>query len=325
MTTKRIVLAAAASAAFLVAGLAAWIYFSYERDLQRERERVVSGSSVVQTPCGQIEYAATGEGLPLLVVHGAGGGWDQGMLFAKSFLESGFRVIAVSRFGYLRTPLPRDASPAAQADAYVCLLDALGIGKAAIVGASAGAPSTMQFALRHPERCSAMALLVPLAWDPRRSARPPETAAIPSSFESALRSDFLFWLATKTMRTAAVAAAFATPPAVLEAASADERARVRELLRYVLPVSERREGLLNDAGIAGSLQRYDLEKIAVPTLAISVADDAFGTFDSARYTAEHIPGARFVGYPSGGHVWVGHQRDVVYEIAAFVRQYAASP
>ena len=34
---------------------------------------------------------------------------------------------APSRFGYLRTPLPSDASPAAQADAHSCLLDALGL------------------------------------------------------------------------------------------------------------------------------------------------------------------------------------------------------
>lgn len=321
MTAKRIALAVAALAALFVAGLAVFVYSSYRHDLQRERERVASGSSVVQTPCGPIEYATAGEGRPLLIVHGAGGGYDQGMFFAKAFVERGFRVIAMSRFGYLRTPLPADASPAAQADAYVCLLDALGIGKTAIVGASAGAPSTMQFALRHPERCIAMALLVPVAWAPGRSERPPETAAIPAFFEASLRSDFLFWLAIRTMRTAMVATVFATPPAVLGSASADEQARVRELLRDVLPVSERREGMLNDVKTLVSLERYDLERISVPTLAISLADDAFGTFDAARYTAERIPGARFVGYPSGGHVWVGHQQEIISEIAAFLKQH----
>jgi pimeloyl-ACP methyl ester carboxylesterase len=78
--------------------------------------------------------------------------------------------------------------------------------------------------------------------------------------------------------------------------------------------------MLNDVKTLVSLDRYDLERISVPTLAISVADDAFGTFAGARYTAEHIPGARFVGYPSGGHVWVGHQQDIVSEIAAFLTQ-----
>jgi 2-hydroxy-6-oxonona-2,4-dienedioate hydrolase len=85
------------------------------------------------------------------------------------------------------------------------------------------------------------------------------------------------------------------------------------------PDSPRRLGLLNDAAVTSSLQRYELERIAAPTLAISVADDLFGTFESARYTAEHVPGARFIGFPSGGHVWVGHQKDVISEIAAFLK------
>jgi hypothetical protein len=45
----------------------------------------------------------------------------------------------------------------------------------------------------------------------------------------------------------------------------------------------------------------------------------YGTFDGARYTAAHIPGARFVGYPSGGHLLVGHQEAVTSEIVAFLR------
>ena len=72
----------------------------------------------------------------------------------------------MSRFGYLRTPMPLDASPAAQADAHVCLLDALGIRQATVLGASTGGPSAMQMAIRHPDRVSALVLLVPLAWKP---------------------------------------------------------------------------------------------------------------------------------------------------------------
>ncbi|HET9832165.1 MAG TPA: hypothetical protein VFP91_10660, partial [Vicinamibacterales bacterium] len=78
-------------------------------------------------------------------------------------------------------------------------------------------------------------------------------------------------------------------------------------------------GLLNDAAVISSLRRYDLERISVPTLAISVADDLYGTFDGARYTAEHVPRARFISYPTGGHLCVGHQDEVASEIAAFLR------
>jgi pimeloyl-ACP methyl ester carboxylesterase len=300
-----------------VSGLA---YIGYQRDISQARQRVSAGSQVVQTPCGPIEYAVAGEGKPVLVVHGAGGGYDQGLEFGKPFVDGGFRVIAVSRFGYLRTPLPTDASAAAQADAHACLLDALGIRRAAIIGASAGAPSSMQFALRHPERCTALVLLVPAAYVPRPAGGPPmrTPAGTTFLFDTALKSDFLFWAAIKLARQTLVRAILATPPAVLEMAPADERERVAQMLEHVLPISPRRRGLVNDAAIVASLPRYELERIGVPTLVISTADDLFGTFETARYTADHIPRARFVSYPNGGHLWVGHQKELLSEIIAFL-------
>jgi 2-hydroxy-6-oxonona-2,4-dienedioate hydrolase len=142
--------------ALLIAALLAFTYASYRRDIGRAYDRITTGSHIAQTRCGPIEYAVAGEGLPLLSVHGAGGGFDQGLELAGPFARGGFRVIAVSRFGYLRTPLPKDASAAVQADAHACLLDALNIRRAAVLGTSAGAPSSMQFALRHPDRTAAL-------------------------------------------------------------------------------------------------------------------------------------------------------------------------
>jgi 2-hydroxy-6-oxonona-2,4-dienedioate hydrolase len=107
------------------------------------------------------------------VIHGAGGGFDQGLELAQPLIDAGFRVIAVSRFGYLRTPMPAVASPEAQADAHACLLEALKIERTAVIGGSADAPSAMQLCLRHPERCSALVLLFPMAFAPNRTqARP---------------------------------------------------------------------------------------------------------------------------------------------------------
>jgi pimeloyl-ACP methyl ester carboxylesterase len=255
------------------------------------------------------------------VVHGAGGGYDQGLDFARHLVDGGFRVIAMSRFGYLRTPLPSDPSAVAQADAHACLLDALGIRHAAVIGASAGAPSSMQFALRHPERCTALVLLVPAAYVPRPAgASPLQTpAGTAFLFDTALKSDFLFWAAIKLARQTVIRAILATPPAVLEMAPADEQARIAQVLDHILPISPRRHGLVNDAAVVASLPRYELERIAVPTLVMSTADDLFGTFDTAGYTVEHIPRARFVSYPSGGHLWVGHQKEISSEIIAFLK------
>lgn len=305
----------------VVVGLFALAYSVYQRDIRQARQRVSSGSEVAQTPCGPIEYAIAGHGRPVLVVHGAGGGYDQGLDFAGPLVSRGFRVIAISRFGYLRTPLPADASAAAQADAHACLLDALGIERAAIIGASAGAPSSMQFALRHPDRCAALVLLVPAAYVPRPGGAPPMKT--PSGtrflFDTALRSDFLFWAAIRLAPTTVIRAILATPPEVVDNATSDEQARVAKMMKHILPVAPRRLGLLNDAVVTSSLPRYELERISTPALVISLADDLFGTFDGARYAARQLPRARFVGYASGGHVWVGHQDEVMSEIAGFLK------
>ncbi|HUQ24980.1 MAG TPA: alpha/beta hydrolase [Burkholderiales bacterium] len=288
-------------------------YAKYRSDLAAARQRIATGSDVAQTPCGPIEYAVLGEGPPVLLVHGAGGGFDQTLDAARELAARGFRVVAPSRFGYLRTPQPSDATPGAQADAYACLLDALKIPRAAMVAVSAGAPSSMQFALRHGGRCTALVLLVPMAYSPQGGmTRPPASARW--LFEGALGSDFLFWLAAHGSPEKIMG----TPAEVLQRADAAERRRFHRLALQPLPVSERREGLLNDATVVTHLQRYDLERIGVPTMVISARDDLWGTYESSIYTAQHIPGARFLGLPDGGHLWVGRHQEVVGEIAGFL-------
>jgi pimeloyl-ACP methyl ester carboxylesterase len=300
-------------------GIAAYFY---RADLQQARARIVGVSQIARTSCGAIEYAVAGDGPPVLVVHGAGGGFDQGLEFGTPLVETGFRVIAMSRFGYLGTPLPEDASPTAQADAHACLLSSLGLGRVAVIGGSAGAPSSVQFALRHPDKISALVLLVPALYVPRPDNRPAvhTPTGIRFIMNTAMQSDFLFWITSKFARDALIRIILATPPSVVRNAPTGEQIRVQRVLDHVLPISQRRNGLLNESKVIPSLPRYELERINVPTLAISCADDLFGTYDGARYTADHIRGARFVGYPSGGHLWVGHQREVAQEIVSFLRE-----
>jgi pimeloyl-ACP methyl ester carboxylesterase len=158
----------AVALAIVVAGLLVWRRF--EHDVDAARARAAQHSLLVQTRCGPIEDQAAGQGTPLLIVHGSGGGHDQGMAFVGALAQQGVRVIAMSRFGYLRTPLPADASPAAQADAHACLLGALGIARATVLGASAGTLSAMQLAIRHPDRVNALIVVVPIAYKPATAA-----------------------------------------------------------------------------------------------------------------------------------------------------------
>lgn len=317
---------------FAIAGAAAtagWLantgYRRYRRELSEAQRRVNTGSLLANTACGPIEYALQGQGAPLLVVHGAGGGFDQGLLFARGLAERDFSVIAMSRFGYLRTPLPKDASPQAQADAHANLLDSLQIERASIIGVSAGAPSALQFAIRHPDRCSGLILLVPLTWAPGNAPasihRPARAAEL--SLRWLIASDLAYWMGLRYARDLVIRTVLGTPPKLVRDADPDEQERIDEVLRSVLPLSSRELGLGNDARVATSLERYDLEAIRAPTLVIALRDDLYGMFSGAQYTARHVHGAEFVCYESGGHLWVGHQQAMLETIATFAARVRA--
>jgi len=292
-------------------------YLSYRSDIRAARERVISGSQIIETKCGQIEYAIMGEGPPVLVVHGAGGGYDQGMWIARDNLGEGFRIIAPSRFGYLRTPLPKDASPAAQADAHACLLDALNISKVAVVGVSAGAPSSLQFALRYPERISSLVLIVPGTYTPEKPVGSPSPVPLAFILSMIFKSDFPLWAAMK-IYPSSVLFTMGVPPSFQ---SKITDAQKDELMRSLLPFSPRIDGMVNEGKIVSSLHRYPLENITAPTLVMSAADDPWKTFDAAKYTAENIPGGKFIGFESGGHLLIGQEDKVRSEVTQFIKQH----
>jgi 2-hydroxy-6-oxonona-2,4-dienedioate hydrolase len=297
-----------------------WIAARFDADIKAASAKAAIGGVMIDTRCGPIEYQESGTGIPLLMVHGSGGGHDQGIAFAGKLVERGIRVIAVSRFGYLRTPMPHDASPEAQADAHVCLLDALGIDKAGVLGGSAGGPSALQMAIRHPDRVNALVLLVPLAYKPSTSADSAKPLApwAEALLMRLIGSDFLFWVGLNVARDQVIQYVLATPPAQVRAASPTERARINAILDHILPVSERAAGLRSDSVLGKSLGPAALNKVSAPTLIVSVRDDGFGTYASAEYTARQITGSKFLGFEHGGHVWVGHQDAVQKEIMTFL-------
>jgi pimeloyl-ACP methyl ester carboxylesterase len=319
MVSRRSLIVGGAIAGGAIAVGGGAVGLSFAGSIAAARSRVAKGSSILDTRFGVMEFADEGEGPPLLMIHGTGGGFDQGLDFCLPLLDAGYRIISPSRFGYLRSDFPEDPSSENQADALVELLDYLGIDKLPVAGGSAGALPALAFAIRHPDRCSALLPLVPASYVPGREATPGPTGFAEAAMTAMLRSDFLFWLALNTMPDQMIGTMLATDPALVHTASPEEQARVRSILWSILPVSQRSRGILNDARLAAAPAAMAIETIAAPTLTISLEDDRFGTCDAARYIAAAVPGAKLVTYPTGGHIWVGHDAELFAEIDSFLK------
>ena len=319
MVSRRLLIGLGIGAGALAAGGAATA-LSFDAAMARANAGVSPDlSRVIPSRHGDLEYAEAGAGTPLLMIHGTGGGFDQGLLFARPLIARGYRVIAPSRFGYLRSSFPSAPTSTNQADALVDLLDYLGIDRIAVSGGSAGALSALEFAVRHPDRTAALLPVVPATYVPSRTltqTQPPEIEAA----MTLLRSDFLFWMALNILPDLMIGNLLATDPALLKSASPAEAARAKEILWSILPVSRRADGLINDAMLAANPAETDLAAITAPTLAISVEDDRFNTAAAARYIAATVPGGKSIVYPTGGHIWLGHDAELFAAIDSFLTE-----
>lgn len=273
--------------------IVAFVSFSLWR--QRYSEALARDSEVAMTTRGAIEYATVGEGTPFLTLHGTPGGYDQTLNTRKAIraLARGSMTIAVSRPGYLRTPLESGATFEAQADLYAALLDELGIDRVVMYAASGGGYAGLQFALRHPERCIALVLYAPsVNYEP-------------------LPADFIYhppppWLNDLIAWSMSGPLIRWVGPSYLPGFDANDPTQValaRGLMQSIGAFDRRAEGVRNDL-----LQRDDpaidhwpLEQIHVPTLLIHGTADENSDYAGSVDVAGRIPGARLVTLEGADH------------------------
>jgi len=294
---------------------------SYRRELGRAHERVDRGGRIAQTGAGPIEYAEQGSGIPLLAIHGAGGGYDQGLAAVADLVGEGVRIVAPSRFGYLGTPVPAEPSPESQADAHAALLTTLKIEKAFVLAMSAGCRSALELALHHPERVAGLILVVPATYAP----------ASPVAIEGSRASAFVLWLvnsgadfiwwALEKLAPSILVRFVGVPPDLFARASSAEQGRVRRTLRDVEPLSRRFRGINIDSN--PGLHPLPLGTITAPTLIVSARDDLFNTASAAEYAACRIPRAKLVVFDDGGHLLMDHQQVLRQLVADLLAKGAA--
>jgi 2-hydroxy-6-oxonona-2,4-dienedioate hydrolase len=304
-----------AGCAALIVILAVVIGASFASRMNRAKARLVSLRPIVAlTAFGPVEYELRGEGPLVLVSHGITGGIDQCFGLAQTYLRhEGLRILAVSRFGYGGSALPMDPSPARQADAFAALLDELRIGRLHVMGNSGGAAAAIQFAIRHPDRCSSLYLV---------SSNFPNSASVPPEpiMRAIFGSNFIYW-ATIGLFEKGMLEMAGVPLDILARLDRAQREDIVDRILYSgLPITERTDGVLNDLYLSNvDMKRgYDFAGIRAPVMLAHAKDDPAGNYQFAERVKDLIPMCDFIPIASGGHLLLGSEDRLREESCAMI-------
>jgi len=192
----------------------------------------------------------------------------------------------------------------------VGLMDALGIARAHVVGASMGGMIAQEVAIHWPERVRSLTSIMSTTGDPRL---PPPTPAVmtvftkppPKTAEEYVEANVAAWLVFRG-------------PGYPEDEQRDRARAIRAAQRGFNPEGGQRQML---AVYASGSRKKTLPSVKAPTLVIHGADDPLLPLAAGEDTAATIPGAKLVVLPRMGHalplaVWPR----VIDEIAELVKR-----
>jgi pimeloyl-ACP methyl ester carboxylesterase len=310
----------------LLAGV--WVSWTFQQWKKEKIAALDAGSKIVQTSAGPVEYVEHGSGPAVLVCHGAPGGYDQAALIGDALAKDGFRVIAPSRPGFLRTPLTTGLLFEDQADALAALLDSLGVKKASVLGFSTGAQVAVDFALRHPDRTDALVLLSPVTMPYERYApnEPRQLLSDAALFKTT--GDMGAWFFVKQAKRDPrwlLDGVFATDTTLDDqdrGKLADfvlqdpaQLAFFQNLVGTQAPLSPRESGARNDLILVRALAPVAYEKILAPTLVVNGSADAAAKWDDLKPLTDKLPSARIFTVKGAGQlVWFGPNAAAAQEV-----------
>ncbi len=294
-------------------------YLSFSHDMGVAKERL-STSEILKTPHGDIEYAVQGEGTPVLLLHGAGGGFDFGLWTGRVFFKTNYTIISVSRYGYLRSPIPDDASIQNQAALYNVLLDHLNITKVIVVGASAGGPSAIQFANDYPGKCSALVLISAVSGPEPQGSKEPVYITVLHLIQ---QSDYAYWLFSRFAQST-ILDLMGIPKDVYTSFTPEQKQYAQEMLDVMHPMTPRYEGTMNDAEML-LVDTISAGNLSAPTLIIHAKDDALVNYTHALHSHEMIKQSELVLFDTGGHAMLSQVDHVRETTGQFLNMSGKEP
>lgn len=225
-----------------------------------------------------IHYEVMGDtGRPaVMLAHGRGGNTASWFQQVPAFLEH-YRVVVFDHRGFGRSRCTaHDYDMAHFAGDLVAVLDAAGIGKAALVCQSMGGWTGMRTAVEYPDRVSALVLSNTIAG----VSTPAADAAIRATREK---------LAARGVAASALDPSF--------------EARAPELAYLYERISGQNQATLEDfhSKSPAATTPEEAAGIAVPTLCVSADNDAIFPPEAVHEIANLIPGATFRQLPNAGH------------------------
>ncbi|QJD83885.1 alpha/beta fold hydrolase [Cohnella herbarum] len=274
-----------------------------------------SKSAVFKTKTGyNLEYSVVGQGEPVLIMHGGHSNCYEQFGMAE-FIERGFSVITPSRPGYGRTSKELGISMETACDAYLELLEELHLPEVHVVAISAGGPSGIQFAARHPERVRSLILQSAVAdifLTPGDKLYRTARTLFRPSYEKYL------WALMRFMNNLfpnllfkSMLASFSKLPSkeVLPQISDDDRKQFMKMIN----LQRSGHGFYIDLEIAGQDLTSVLTDIQCPALIMHSIHDASVPMEHARHANRHIPNSRLCELESWGHlIWLGKDASDMY-------------
>jgi 3-oxoadipate enol-lactonase len=237
----------------------------------------------------QIFWEEQGAGEPLLLVMGHG--WPRQM-WARHLpaLTERFRVITFDNRGVGQTVTRLSQwTLADMADDALAVLDAAGVSRAHVYGASMGGGIAQLIVLDHPERAGALILgcTAPRAVSRHVPLRPVIRHLLPALF------------AGRKARTVALARALVYGPATDPALIAEDLLLLESLRRPADGIRAQRRAVLEYEG-----SQLRLGSVRSPTLIIHGSDDRLVPLRDGEELAQLIPDAELVVLPGAGHMYL---------------------
>jgi pimeloyl-ACP methyl ester carboxylesterase len=242
----------------------------------------------------QIYWDDLGRGAPVLLIMGLG--WASNMWHrTRPLLASSYYTVALDNRGAGRSEVPPGpySIPLLASDA-AAVLDAVGVERAHLIGASMGGMIAQEFALQYPHRVRSLTLVCTAPGGPRAVQAQPEV------LQALFQPD-----PDPAKRAAAV-----VPFIYDESTSRDRVEHDLKVLSEFYP---------NPVGYAAQLQAImaweaysRLPQISAPTLVVHGDNDRLVPPGNADLIAERIPGAKLVKLPDASHILMTDQPAAVH-------------